>query len=91
MGGRDIETHAWAVLAAVLSGDTDGLHALMQPLDRDELDFLLTSLLSIVAGFVVGIVKQAGHPDPHAEALRMVREQAMETAVRRAGRGDDVA
>jgi hypothetical protein len=63
----------YAVLAAVLADDRDGLDALMSPLDRNELDFLVTGLCSVLAGFLASAVGRT-------EALRIVREAALGAA-----------
>ncbi|GAA3531333.1 hypothetical protein GCM10022419_008060 [Nonomuraea rosea] len=86
MSGREIEILVWDVLAAVLADDQDGLHELMQPLDRDELDFLLTSVLSLVAAMVMSPMRKAGHSDPRGQALHLVREFAVEASMRHAVR-----
>lgn len=80
MTEKEIDQTIYAVLAAVLTDDKDGLHELMAPLDRDELDFIVTGLHSAVAGFLVSIAREAGHDDPKAAALRVVQELALEVA-----------
>lgn len=80
MTNGQIRRHGFAVLAAVLASDDDGLHDLMSGLDRDELDFLVTGLYAMTAGFMVSVIKGYGHPDPKAEALRIVRQWALEAA-----------
>ncbi|MGW3352569.1 hypothetical protein ACWDA3_55550 [Nonomuraea rubra] len=89
MSGRDIETLVWDVLAAVLAEDKDGLNELMQPLNRDELDLLLSSTLAFVAGMLVSEARRAGHPNPRDRALALVREFAAVASMRHAVRPPD--
>jgi hypothetical protein len=88
MSESQIRQHAFAVLATVLAGDDDGLHDLMSGLDRDELDFLVTGLYALTAGFLVAMLRTHGHDDPRAAALRIVREMAVETAAEALADGD---
>lgn len=80
MTNAEIGQRVYAVLAAVLAEDTDGLHELLAPLDRDELDFLVTGILSTVAGLLVSLARRGGHDDPRAAALDIVRGMALQAA-----------
>ncbi|GAA1819347.1 hypothetical protein [Actinomadura chokoriensis] len=86
MTNAEIGQRVYAVLAAELAEDADGLHELLAPLDRDELDFVLTGVLSTVAGLLVSDAKQAGHGDPRAAALATVRGMALRAADEEGGR-----
>lgn len=88
MDNAEIGQRVYAVLAAVLAEDIDGLHELLAPLDRDELDFLVTGILATVAGILVALAGHGGHGEPRAVALDIVRGMALRAAGDDAGDGE---